>query len=90
MLEYLVSCLVSAAPPCTDGMSLYILVKSSKYGNNVTLLGEDKAEPIAVVPVVSAIAKANRRAAVSSEIAPTATAQEAVQFRFLRAIITDG
>lgn len=56
----------------------------------MTLLGEDKAEPIAVVPVVSAIAKANRKAAVSSEVAPTATAQEAVLFRFLRAIITDG
>ena len=71
-------------------MSLYILVKSSKYGNIVTLLGEDKAEPPVARADVGAIAAAIRRAAVSSVVASTATAQEAVLFRFLRAIITDG
>ena len=78
MLKYLVSCHVSAAPPRTDGMSLYILVKSSKYENIVTLLGEDKAEPDIVVAVAGGAVVAASGATVPGNVVPATTADHAV------------
>ena len=62
-------------------MSLYILIKSSKYGNIVTLLGEDKAEAVSAADVARAIAEASGRAAARRIVDQDATAKHATGAR---------
>ena len=59
-------------------MSLYILVKSSKYGNIVTLLGEDKAEPDIADAVAGGVVGAASGATAPGIVAPATTADHAV------------
>ena len=58
-------------------MRLYILVKSSKYENIVTLLGEDEAEPETAATVAGGVVAAVNGATKPGIVAPAATTEHA-------------